>query len=101
MNKFTILLAAPLAAFAFAGPAHALEYVYPNGEVTTRPLLDNPMPTVSDQVRATDLRLGDCLKANGGRMVPRCAALRDASASIARMQNDTAMRQGSDSDDVN
>lgn len=95
MNKLYALLAAPIVALAFTGTAQALEYVYSDGTVSTRPLRMNPLPTISNEVRDTDLRLGDCLKAHGGRMVPRCAALRDASASIARMQNDTAMRDSS------
>ena len=86
MNQIRLLFAIPLALLALAGPAHALEYVYPDGTVTNRPLA-NPPPYayagISDSVRNTDLRLGDCLKANGGRMVPRCAALLDRSNQLA------------------
>ena len=49
---------------------------------------------ISDELRQTDLRLGDCLKANGGRMVGRCADLLEQSYRIAgEPQNRLQARQ--------
>jgi hypothetical protein len=56
----------------------------------------DPAPTyaISDELRQTDLRLGDCLKANGGRMVGRCADLLEQSYRIAgEWQNRPQARQ--------
>ncbi len=84
MKQFRTLLAIPFAVFGLAGAAHALDYVYPDGEVTSKPLPNPaPLPVVSDELRNNDLRLGNCLKANGGRMVPRCEALRERSDRLA------------------
>ena len=68
------LLIAPLALLACAGAAHALEVTYDDD-----PGLRRPLKPVTEQQRQIDLALGNCLKANGGRMAPRCAALRDKS----------------------
>jgi len=73
MTKLRILIA-PLALLACAGTAHALDVIYDNDSSLRRPL-----KPVTAQQRQIDLALGNCLKANGGRMVPRCAALRDQS----------------------
>jgi hypothetical protein len=90
MKQFRILLAIPFAVFGLAGAAHALDYVYPDGEVTSKPLPNPaPLPLISEPLRDNDLRLGNCLKANGGRMVPRCEALRERSD---RMAGNSGMR---------
>ncbi|HEX4328197.1 MAG TPA: hypothetical protein VH105_15350 [Burkholderiales bacterium] len=73
MNTLRNLLA-PLALLACAGTAHALDITYDND-----PNLRMPLKPVTEQQRQVDLALGNCLKANGGRMAPRCAALRDQS----------------------
>jgi hypothetical protein len=84
MNKIRTLLAIPFALLGLAGAAHALDYVYPDGEVTSKPVPNPaPMPVVSSELRNNDLQLGNCLKANGGRMAPRCAELRDRSDRLA------------------
>jgi len=73
MTKLRTLLA-PLALLACAGAAHALEVTYENDG------LRRPLKPVTEQQKQIDLALGNCLKANGGRMTGRCAALRDQSA---------------------
>jgi len=72
MNMRNLL--APLALLACAGTAHALDITYDND-----PNLRRPLRPVTEQQRQVDLALGNCLKANGGRMVPRCEALREQS----------------------
>ncbi|HEY4374653.1 MAG TPA: hypothetical protein VGN52_22210 [Burkholderiales bacterium] len=72
MNKLRIFLT--VACLAGAGAAHALDITYEND-----PGLRMPVKPVSEQQRQIDLALGNCLKANGGRMTGRCAALRDKS----------------------
>lgn len=72
MNKLRSRLALTVSLFALAGAAHALEVTYEDAP-------GGPLKPVSEQQRQTDLALGNCLKANGGRMVPRCEALREKS----------------------
>ena len=74
MNKTLRFLLAPLALVTCAGAAHALDITYDND-----PNLRMPLKPVTEQQRQIDLALGNCLKANGGRMAPRCAALREQS----------------------
>ncbi|MDB5806826.1 MAG: hypothetical protein JWN73_4148 [Betaproteobacteria bacterium] len=76
MTKLRILLA--LASFAAAGAAHALDITYDKDSS-----LRMPLKPVTEQQRQIDLALGNCLKANGGRMAPRCAALQDQSSHAA------------------
>jgi hypothetical protein len=84
MTKIHALLAIPLAALALAGPAQALDYIYPDGAVTVQAQPGPaPLAVISDQLRNADLQLGNCLRASGGRMSPRCAALRERSRRIA------------------
>ena len=74
MNKLQSLIAIPAALLALAGTAHALEVIYeddPNARTLAKP--------ITDAQRKADLELGNCLKASGGRMTERCAALRDKS----------------------
>jgi len=74
MNKLHSLIAIPAALLALAGTAHALEVIYeddPNARTLAKP--------ITDAQRKADLELGNCLKASGGRMTERCAALRDKS----------------------
>lgn len=78
MTKLRTLLAVPALLLACAGAAHALEVI-----VEDDPRVRMPLKPITDQQRQIDLRLGNCLKANGGRMVPSCAALRDQSEQAA------------------
>jgi hypothetical protein len=85
MNMLRKLLA-PLALLACAGTAHALDITYDND-----PNLRRPLKPVTEQQRQVDLALGNCLKANGGRMVPRCESLREQSG-----QAEIAARAGNE-----
>lgn len=67
---------AAFTALAAAGAAHALDITYDNDSS-----LRMPLKPVTEEQRKIDLALGNCLKANGGRMTGRCAALRDQSTS--------------------
>jgi hypothetical protein len=74
MTKLPSLLAVTATLLGLAGAAHALEVIYeddPNARTLARP--------ITDAQRKADLELGNCLKASGGRMTERCAALRDKS----------------------
>jgi len=91
MTKLRLLFA--LAGLAAAGSAHALDITYDND-----PNLRMPLRPVTEQQRQIDLALGNCLKANGGRMVPRCAALREQSGQAeiaARAGNEQATSRAS------
>lgn len=69
---------------ACTNSARALDYVYPDGQVTTTPLPDPaPLPATAEDLRKIDRELGNCLKASGGRMTPRCTALREQSDRLA------------------
>jgi len=122
MNKMLLLRALPLALCAWAAvaqaespdPAYSSTYDSRTYDSTTYDSryasTDNrryapryyvagstyPAPGygISDELRQTDLRLGDCLKANGGRMVGRCADLLEQSYRIAgEPQNRQQARQ--------
>ena len=91
MIKFRNLLAIPAAMLAFAGAAHALETTYEND-----PRIRLPLKPITEEQRQIDLQLGNCLKANGGRMTGRCATLRDRSeqaSMAAKSREDSAMAQ--------
>jgi len=75
MTRIRILLALPAALLALAGTAHALEVIYEDD-----PRIRIPAKAISEEQRKIDIQLGHCLQANGGRMAPRCAELRDQSA---------------------
>ena len=93
MTKFRTLLAIPAALLAFAGAAHALEITYEND-----PRFRLPLKPITEEQRQIDLQLGNCLKANGGRMTGRCAELRNRSeqaALAARAREESAMAQKS------
>ena len=108
MNMIFMLRELPLAVCAWAAAAHAessnpaydptydsttYDSRYQPTDGVTPPLRYAPRVYVadstyqgygiSDELRQTDLRLGDCLKANGGRMVGRCADLLQQSYRIA------------------
>ena len=84
MNKTIRTLAIAVSVLGFTGAAYALDIeVTPNNTgktivngtvVDTSRVLNSDL---NDAQRETYLRYGDCLKANGGRITPRCAALRD------------------------
>jgi hypothetical protein len=91
MTKLRILLAIPVALLAFAGAAHALEITYEND-----PRIRMPLKPITEEQRQIDLQLGNCLKANGGRMTGRCAELLNRSeqaAMAAKAREDAAMAQ--------
>ena len=91
MTKLRTLLAVPAALLAFAGAAHALEITYEND-----PRIRMPLKPITEEQRQIDLQLGNCLKANGGRMTGRCAELLNRSeqaAAAAKAREDAAMAQ--------
>lgn len=91
MTKIRTLLAVPAALLALAGAAHALEITYEND-----PRIRMPLKPITEEQRQIDLQLGNCLKANGGRMTGRCAELRDKSdqaAMAARAREEASTAQ--------
>jgi hypothetical protein len=82
MPKIRALIAIPAALLAFASAAQALELVYDKAPAPTSQL--------SDAKRESDIRLGDCLKANHGKMTPRCEALRDSNSGAAAVSTSAA-----------
>jgi hypothetical protein len=91
MPKIRTLLTIPALLLACAGGAHALEITYENDSRSRMPL-----KPISEEQRQIDLQLGNCLKANSGRMTGRCAELRDRSeqaALAARAREESTMVQ--------
>jgi hypothetical protein len=79
MNNFRFRPLLALALLGLAGAAPALEIIYDDDPAAPR----TQNTKISDAVRKADIAYADCLKASGGRMTERCAALRDKAAQLA------------------